>query len=133
MPISINLHKDGYFHQKWTGVVTNDEMLFAFKSFYQSDRWIPGVSKLVDMLEADLTLISSEAIVELASFTRATMIKRGVTSTKCAVCARRDYSIDLVRVYEETNHDSPEVFFYTPILMEALIWLREDTVHLVKR
>lgn len=132
MPISITLNKDGYYEHKWTGAITKCELLNTYRQFYQKGRWLEGTPSLINLLDANMSLIDTETLHELAEFTNVFFLLNKVKPNKTAVVVRDETSIDIARYYKKISTKSLDITFFTPIHLEALMWIKKsNNVNLV--
>ena len=118
-------HKDNYFVSSFKGIVTDDELLNSFKSFYESELWTPGMNELTDLSEGDASQISTDGLRRFAIFTEQVFIKNEVKLSKTAVYAPKDLAFGLSRMYEIMIDESPENFYVFKDIDKAKRWLTD--------
>ena len=118
-------HKDNYFVSSFKGIVTDDELLNSFKSFYESELWISGMNELTDLSEGDASQITTDGLRIFAIFTEQVFIKNEVKFSKTAVFAPKDLPFGLSRMYEVMIDESPENFCVFKDIDKAKRWLTD--------
>ena len=116
-------HKNNYFVSSFKGIVTDDELLNSFKSFYESELWTPGMNELTDLSEGDASQITTDGLRKFSIFTKQVFRKNEVEFSKTAVYAPKDLPFGLSRMYEVMIAESPEHFHVFRDLDKAKRWL----------
>ena len=99
MPIKITVYPDeGYYISKYVGSITDKEMQDVFRRFFTSDEWVPGMSELADISEADLTEITSDGLNNLAGMVQE-IFRQHKFHMKVAVYAPHNLGYGMARVY----------------------------------
>ncbi len=71
MSITFELnHNSRYFISTWTGVISNGEMLAAYKDFFEGDKWYPDLNELADTSQASLFNITGIGLSQLGIYTQ---------------------------------------------------------------
>ena len=79
-----------------------------------------------------MSLIDTETLHELAEFTNVFFLLNKVKPNKTAVVVRDETSIDIARYYKKISTKSLDITFFTPIHLEALMWIKKsNNVNLV--
>ena len=118
-------HKDNYFVSSFKGIVTDDDLLNSFKSFYESELWISGMNELTDLSEGDASQITADGLRRFAIFTEQIFRKNGVEFSKTAVYSPKELSFGLSRMYEVMIDESPEHFHVFRDIDKAKRWLTD--------
>ncbi len=101
MPITFLMnHNEGYFEVQYKGAISDTELLNAWRSFLNSDDWIPGSNGLADLSEAGLSTVSVNGLRALADYISYIYRKNGITSTKTAIYTPLPVPFGLSRMYE---------------------------------
>lgn len=117
-------HKeDGYLHAIYTGHISDDELMQAWKTLFEDEQWVPTLNFLIDISQADTSTITREGIQRLAYYTQTILEKHGIPSIKAAVFAPRDLQFGLSRVYEALAAQSSETKQVFRSMSEAVAWL----------
>lgn len=125
MPISFYMHHDkGYFEVKYKGPISDSELLEAWKSYLNSDDWVPGSDRFVDVSEAVLSGLSSSAIQELAGYIDGIFKQSGAPTIKVAVYAPGPLHYGLSSVYRAFAEESVQHVELFRDRKEAIRWLR---------
>lgn len=122
MPIKITAYPDeGYYISKYVGTITDMEMMDVFKRFFASDEWVPGMSELADISDADLNEITSDGLLKLANMVEG-IFRQHKFSMRVAVYAPHDLGYGMARVYSvhAERFESHKVF---RDFDEAKVWL----------
>ncbi len=125
MPIKITVYPDeGYYISKYTGTITDKEMQDVFRRFFTSVEWVPGMSELADISEADLTEITSDGLNNLAGMVQE-IFRQHNFHMKVAVYAPHDFGYGMARVYSvhAEEFETHEVF---RDIDEAKKWLLNE-------
>ena len=122
MSINITVYPDeGYYISKYVGTITDMEMMDVFRRFFTSDEWVPGMSELADISEADLTEITSKGLSNLADMVEKIFSQHNI-SMRVAVYAPHDLGYGMARVYS-THAERFETHEVFRDLDEAKEWL----------
>ena len=126
MPINFYPNQEeGYFVSKFTGDLTDDELLNSYKAYFDSVEWLPLSKEVVDLSELDSTDVTSGGMERLARLIENLLIVRGIASYHTAVYAPHDLGFGLSRIYEAMATGSPESVMVFRQLSEALAWIKE--------
>ena len=127
MPIEfVSIESENYFISKWTGTLTDSEMIESYKEFYEGPHWKPGMSELADVSEADFKLITSKGLSRLAKNVEALHEKHGVMMSKSAAYSPTSLQFGMARTYEAWSSESPELVRVFTDIEEARHWLLQD-------
>ena len=125
MPLTFTInHKHGYIVCRYSGKVTNEEILDSWKNFYESDKWIPGMNFLSDISDVDGSAITSDGLRHLAQYSRTVHEKNHVSAVKVAIYASRPLPFGLARMYEGHSYKSPETVRVFKSKVAAEAWLK---------
>jgi len=109
MAVRFHVERDeNYFISIWTGKITDQEILDAYKRFYTGPTWSPGMHELVDLADADFAEVTPAAIASLAAYVAKTLEEHGVQSSRAAVFCGRDLEYGVARMYDVFSEGSPE-------------------------
>jgi hypothetical protein len=114
---------EGYFLSKYQSKISDDEFERAYKDFYQGDTWLPNLNELVDVSEADVSEVTTNALRRVAEFTKSILNRHGVEFVKLAVYAPGDLPYGLARMYSAFADESPETVRVFRDLAAAKRWL----------
>ena len=117
--------EQGYFISKFTGNITDDELLDSYIAYFEDDDWIPLSKEIVDLSETDGTTVTSEGIERLASYIENLLVQRGITAYYTAIYAPQDLSFGLSRIYDVMTDQSPESVMVFRKLSDAVAWIKE--------
>jgi hypothetical protein len=104
------------------GPVSDEEFLESYRSYYESDRFDPTASMLVDLRRADSALRTPETLEHFAQFV-GTKLAGAPARPKVAVVAPADVSFGLARMYEAFASSIEWDFVVFRALDAALAWL----------
>ncbi|MBN2425823.1 MAG: hypothetical protein JXR46_01040 [Calditrichaceae bacterium] len=125
MPLTFTVnHKPGYVLCRYSGKITDEEIFNSWKSFYESDNWIPGMNFLSDISDVDGSAISSDGLRRLAQYSRTVHEKNNVSAVKVAIYASRPLPFGLARMYEGYSYRSPEMVRVFKSKVAAEAWLK---------
>jgi len=124
MPISFTIiQQDGYFVSEFTGLLSDHELVSAYKEFFTSKKWRPGMNELTDISKADCSMITPTGLNQLALITQEHYERHQCINVKCAVYSCADVPFMLARMYQKMSSEERECLYFTSILMAAKIWL----------
>ncbi|WP_136805589.1 hypothetical protein [Desulfosediminicola flagellatus] len=124
MPIEFKSHKsENYFLSKWSGKIYDSDMIEGYKSFFESDDWVPGMWELADLSEVDFTSISPEGLINFNQFTKSWYKANNIRKTQTAAYCPDDLQYGIVKTYETLSKDSPEIVRVFRDLNEAKNWI----------
>lgn len=124
MPVTFELNNNnGYFISTWTGVITNAEMLTAYKDFFEGEEWSPGLNELAKTSQADLFNITSLGLRQLAIYTQKVYKTNGLASVRTSAYYPQDLPFKLAIIYESWIKESPESIKVFSDIHEAESWL----------
>jgi len=124
MPITFTInHQDGYFVAEYTGLLSDDELVNAYKDFFTGEKWRPGMNELVDISQADCSFITHHGLNQLAIFAEEHYKKHQCLNVKCAVYSGADDKFMLARIYQQMSSEEHEHIYFTSLLRSAKIWL----------
>ena len=127
MPVTISKDESGrYFVATFVGAISDDELLSAYSTFYQSDEWEPGLHELADFSRGTLERLSWAGLVSLASWERTFLKQRGVEKKKTALYLPRGQSSMQTVIYDVWTSGSPELFEVFHDRDAAIYWLMEN-------
>lgn len=126
MPITFTTHHArGYFIAKYTGEITDVELLRAYQEYFQGEEWTPGLNELSDISEANLSKVSSEGLRSLAAYARYIFNTHDVGTIKTAEYAPKDGIYGLARMYAAMTFESKEKVHVFRDLAEATRWVEK--------
>ena len=129
MPITFSRnHSDGYVEIKYNGQISDSDLLSTYKSYFGSDDAIPVLNDLTDLSEADLSILSSNAIQELADYIIHSYKRSGITSFKTAIYAPDDLGFGLSRMYAAISYERPQHIEIFKDREKAIQWLRQANI-----
>ena len=117
--------EEGYFVSKFTGEITDDELLNSYKEYFEDEEWIPLSVELVDLSEIDRTTVTSDGINRFARYIENQLIERGINTYYTAVYAPHDLTYGLSRIYDVMTNESPESVMVFRQLSDAVSWIKE--------
>ena len=106
-----------------SGLLSKEIILEAFDTAVSDQRYRKGMGRLWDFRNADLSLLDSSTIEEMAKYSM--NFPPGINNVKVAFVAQRELEYGLSRMFEAYSRDgktSVAVFF---TLEEAEDWLSE--------
>ena len=99
MPVTFEVnHEESYYHAKWQGRLTDEELINDYKAFFASQEWVPGYNSLVDLSELDATALTNGGLQTLAGLVERTFAPHDI-HPKIAVYAPHDLPYGLSRIY----------------------------------
>jgi hypothetical protein len=129
MPIKFSRnHDDEYVEIKYNGQISDSELLSAYKSYFGSNDAIPVLNDLTDLSEADLSILSSDAIQELADYIIYSYKRSGITSFKTAIYAPDELEFGLSRMYVTISYETPQHIKIFKDREKAIQWLRQANI-----
>lgn len=124
MPITFTIiQQDGYFVSECTGLLSDDELVNAYKDFFTGEKWRPGMNELVDISQADCSMITPNGLSQLALIAQEHYKNHQCINVKCAVFSCSNVPFMLARMYQQMSCEERECLYFTSILMSAKIWL----------
>ncbi|SHO53485.1 hypothetical protein [Desulfopila aestuarii] len=124
MGILFNSFKEqNYFLSKWSGKITDREMLDEYARFFSSEDWVPGMNELSDVAEVDMTDISPTGVLDLKVYTEKTYSEHNVDKMKTAIYCSDALPYGIATVYQSLAEDSPEDVRVFLDFDEAKEWL----------
>ena len=127
MAITFELNNnDGYYISTWTGVITNAEMLTAYKDFFEGEEWFSGLKELANTSQADLFNITSLGLRQLALYTQQVYKENGLASVRTSAYCPQDLPLKLAKIYESWTKESPERIKVFSDIQEAESWLMRE-------
>ena len=124
MPVTFKLNPDAnYVVATFSGVVTDEDVMDAYVTFYEGSEWVPGTNELVDLSDADVTPITVEGLVSLADYTESVFRMHHVQNLKTAIYAPGDLPFGLARMYSSLAASSPEKIRVFRRIYDAEEWL----------
>lgn len=124
MPIHFSkIPKDIYYVCHYEGVLTDVDLLEAWKAYLSSDDWEP-LNNLADLSRADLTNLSIEGIQSFANYLVDEHQKRGLSEVKVAIYAPNPLQWGLGRIFDGFTGDSPLKLEFFKDREEAIEWLK---------
>mgnify|MGYP001820170871 CR=1 FL=1 len=110
-------------HIKLAGRVDKEAILGALNACVAHEGYRPGTGRLWDFFDADLSLVNSETIREMAQYSL--RFPPGVRDVKVAFVTDRDLEFGLSRMFEMSSRaETPIRVFRT--MDEAVEWMSED-------
>ncbi|MCK5662457.1 MAG: hypothetical protein KAI17_03175 [Thiotrichaceae bacterium] len=135
MSITFELNHNGrYFISTWAGVISNGEMLAAYKDFFEGDEWHPGLNELADTSQASLFNITSVGLCQLAIYTQQVYGMSEHASVKTSAYCPKETSVycplvlpfKLAVVFESWANESVESIKIFRDFHEAESWLTRE-------
>jgi len=124
MPITFTInHQYGYFVSKYTCLLSDHELVSAYIDFFTGNNWLPGMNELVDISQADCSMITPNGLNQLAFITQEHYKKHQCINIKCAIYSCSDVPFMLARMYQQMSSEERECMYFTSILMAAKVWL----------
>lgn len=126
MPVSFAIHhEDGYFVATWKGRVSDAGILEAYRAFFQSAEWKPGLNELADLGRADFSEVTARGLRALVALIADVYASHNVAHTKCASYAPQRMQYGLSRLYEIVSEGSPETTRVFRDFEEAREWVAQ--------
>ena len=125
MPVTFEvIHQESYYHATWTGLLTAEELLESYKTFFNSNQWVPGYNSFVDLSNLNAKCLITKGVIALASLVERTFKPHNI-NPKTAVFAPDDLPFGLSRMYSPYV-ESFETYLTFRDKETALKWLKED-------
>lgn len=115
----------GYFISKYVGRLTDEDLIQAWKDFFERGEWIPCLNELADLSELDSRGITSQGIERLAEYAAPILKKHCKSAVKVAVYSPKDLSYGLSRMYEAMSDESTQKIYVFRERAKAELWLME--------
>ncbi len=112
-----------WFTSRWTGPLTDEEILTTYLEFHRGAEWKPGMGELVDLTQADMSRITADGLAALATAITEVFDEANVSAARTAVYSETDLPFGLARLYEAYTLESPESVQVFRDRDEALGWL----------
>ena len=135
MSITFELNHNGrYFISTWAGVISNGEMLAAYKEFFEGDEWHPALNELADTSQASLFNITSLGLSQLAIYTQQVYGVCEHASVKTPAYCPKETTVycplglpsKLAAVFESWANESVESIKLFRAFHEAESWLMRE-------
>lgn len=124
MPINFNQNDDNrFFTATYTGVISNDDALVAWKNFLESDNWIPGSNALNDLSGACFDEVSIKGIKEIVELYLKVFETHKTKPSKIAIYAPDSLQYELAMIYGLIGLDTAENIGLFKDVVEAISWL----------
>ena len=117
--------EEGYFVSKFTGEITDDELVNSYKDYFENENWISLLIELVDLSELERIKVTNEGIRRLVKYIENLFIERGISSYYTAIYAPHDLHFGLSRIYEVLANGSSEYVMVFRNLNDAISWINE--------
>ena len=104
-----------------TGRLSRDIILRAFDAAVEDPRYRPGMGRLWDFREADLSSLDSTTIAEMAKYSL--KFPPGINDVKVAFVAGRDLEFGLSRMFEAYSFDAKTSVAVFASMEEAEAWM----------
>ena len=106
---------------KLKGLLTRDAILHAFDASVSHINHLPGMGRLWDFIEADLSLLNSNTIQEMAQY----LLKfpKGINDVKVAFAVNRDLEYGLTKMFEAFSSKGKTKIDIFRSLEEAEEWI----------
>jgi hypothetical protein len=129
MPINITVHQEaGYFLARYTGVITEEEVLREHDRFFSSGEWNARLNALVDFHGADLGEASSIVLRRVAGYFEKILKANQANGVKTAIFAPGDFPYGIGRIYEALTMKSPQTVQVFRDISEARRWLEGELI-----
>ncbi len=100
MPIIFTMFPaSGYFVAKFSGTITDNDMLSAYERLFKHPDWDPGLRALTDLSEVDAGEVSKYGVEKLAKLNKR-IFSHHEAMPRSAIYAPADLSFRLARMYE---------------------------------
>ena len=127
MPITFELNNNaGYFISTWAGVITNTEMLAAYKDFFEGEDWSPRLNELADISQAYLFNVTSDGLLELAKYAQHVYRANDLAFVKTSAYCPQDLPFCIARLYDAWTIEAPESVKVFRDIHEAESWLMPE-------
>ena len=120
--------EEGYFISKFTGEISDGDLLSSYKAYFEKEGWTPLSKEIVDLSELDSTTVTSDGMRRLSSYIENLLIERGITTYHTTVYAPHDLTFGLSRIYEVMAGGSPESVMVFRQLSDAVSWIKERRI-----
>ena len=124
MPITFELNNnDGYFISTWAGVISNAEILAAYKDFFEGEEWSPRLNELADISQAYLFNVTGNGLLQLAEYVQQVYKENELALVKTSAYCPKDLPFYMAKLYEAWTEVSPENIKVSRDIHEAVLWL----------
>ena len=109
MPIRFEVDDSGtFFIANWEGHVTDREIIPAYVSFFEGNKWQPGMHELTVVSEANMSQVSETGLHNLARFQDLFYREHKLNNVRTAIYVRPDKWATLAILYQVWSINSPE-------------------------
>ena len=124
MPITFELNNnDGYFISTWAGVISNAEMLAAYKDFFEGEEWSASLNELADISQAYLFNVTGDGLLELAKYAQHVYSTNDLAFVKTSAYCPKNLPFCIARLYEAWIKEAPGSVKVFRDIHEAESWL----------
>jgi hypothetical protein len=117
--------EQGIVVTSWSGEITDEGLLDAYRSLFEDSDWTPKLWELLDVRAARLDGVTGEGLQDLAELVHENLGHR-VEEFRTAVVHSRPLSFGITRMYQVFSEESPETVKIFQDTREALEWLGAD-------
>ncbi len=129
MPITFEYrHGPGsYLTVTFSGNISSQELIAAWKNFLESDQWIPGSSVLDDLSNADMSTFKYDDITDYVDFVESFLKAKGRSgiAPKIALYAPVTLNFGLARTFDGIGVDIAGAIKVFKDRQKAIDWLTE--------
>jgi len=120
--LELNYNKEkNYCTIKLKGILSRDEILHAFNAAVSHIYHVPGMGRLWDFCEADLSLLSSDTINSMAQYSL--RFPNGINNVKVAFVVGRELEYGLTRMFEAFSSNAKTTIKIFKSLEQAKKWI----------
>ena len=122
-PITHSLNEDLHLLiTTWSGVVTDAEMIAAYRRAYADSRWVPGFNEVTDLRRANVGAVTADGLRGLRLLV-AESVAGFSGRFKTAVLAPGDLGFGISRMYEMMSDESSESVRVCRDAADAAAWV----------
>lgn len=113
----------GIAYIKFSGAIDKEAILAAFDAAVSDPSYKPGMARLWDFRDADLSSLDAAVIAEMAEYP--TRFPEGICDVKVAFVVGRQLEYGLTRMFQAFSHDAQTTTSTFYSIEEAEAWLAE--------
>lgn len=124
MPLQLFLESDLPFAEtRYVGAIDDAQLMGFYRGLYRRPEFATIRAELVDLSEADLSLVSGSGLSELAELISDELARLNIPSMRTAVYAPSDLPFGVARIYAAWSELSPEEVRVFRDRDDAIRWL----------
>lgn len=127
MSIEFIMHNDqGYYITKYSGAITDDELLQSWDKFYSSDKWRPGLNNLSDLSQVSIERITGDGVIKFTEFVNKVYKENNGGDRKAAIYVADIVLFGIARMFTSWMGETQINFRIFEDKDEAMNWLLSE-------